>query len=83
MSDVEIPFVVISPDKNANLVRSVLQGHPEGLTRQQLCAKTHLPRTTIYDALVRLLDEKLVDRQEVIIARRKGRPKVYWSIQQR
>ncbi len=71
-------LVVIPSDKNTNLVQSALRAHPEGLTRSQLCKEIHLPRTTIYDALARLLALKRVTKDKVKNWR-KGRPRVCWK----
>jgi len=46
-----------------------------GLTREQLVKITHLPRTSIYDALKRLIDENDVITLPVLDRKRRGRPK--------
>ena len=49
----------------------------KGLSRTELCAKTGYPRTTVYDALVRLQIKKLVGKRVVKTGKR-GRPQIIW-----
>ncbi len=46
-----------------------------GLTREQLVKITHLPRTSIYVALKRLMEENEVITLPVLDRKRRGRPK--------
>ena len=46
-------------------------------TRMELCDKTGIPRTTIYDALTRLILKKIVIKYSNP-STSKGRPKVYY-----
>jgi len=49
------------------------------VTRNYLMAQLQAPRTTIYDALERLLDKGKVERSANLRVRgKKGRPYVYW-----
>ena len=48
-------------------------------TRMELCKKTGIPRTTIYDALDRLILKKVVIKYSTP-RRSKGRPKVFYQI---
>lgn len=48
-------------------------------TRKDLCEKTGIPRTTIYDALTRLILKKVVI-QFSTPRKSKGRPKVFYQI---
>lgn len=55
----------------------LLKSYPRGLTRGELKAKTGLPRTTLYDTLIRLWIKSRVNK----VARsngKKGRSNVYW-----
>ena len=46
-------------------------------TRMQLCDKTGIARTTIYDALTRLMVKKVVFKYTPPVTK-KGRPKVFY-----
>ncbi|MHA1988942.1 MAG: winged helix-turn-helix transcriptional regulator [Promethearchaeota archaeon] len=46
-------------------------------TRMQLCDKTGIARTTIYDALTRLMVKKMVFKYSPPVTK-KGRPKVFY-----
>jgi len=46
-------------------------------TRMQLCDKTGIARTTIYDALTRLMVKKFVFKYSPPVTK-KGRPKVFY-----
>jgi predicted transcriptional regulator len=46
-------------------------------TRMQLCNKTGIARTTIYDALTRLMVKKMVFKYSPPVTK-KGRPKVFY-----
>ncbi|MFW9906656.1 MAG: helix-turn-helix domain-containing protein [Candidatus Thorarchaeota archaeon] len=48
-------------------------------TRTELCKKTGIPRTTIYDALNRLILKKVVIKFSTP-RKTKGRPKVFYRI---
>ncbi|MHA2243755.1 MAG: helix-turn-helix domain-containing protein [Candidatus Hodarchaeales archaeon] len=48
-------------------------------TRKGLCNKTGIPRTTIYDALTRLILKKIVIKYSTP-SKSKGRPKVFYRI---
>ena len=48
-------------------------------TRKDLCKKTGIPRTTIYDALTRLILKKVVIKYSTP-SKSKGRPKVFYRI---
>lgn len=48
-------------------------------TRMELCKKTGIPRTTIYDALNRLILKKVVIKYSNP-RKTKGRPKVFYRI---
>ena len=48
-------------------------------TRKDLCKKTGIPRTTVYDALTRLILKKFV-RKYSTPSKSKGRPKVFYRI---
>ena len=48
-------------------------------TRSELCKKTGIPRTTIYDALNRLILKKVVIKFSTP-RKTKGRPKVFYQI---
>jgi predicted ArsR family transcriptional regulator len=51
------------------------------LTRRQLVNKLKTPRTTIYDNLVKLQKNKVVEKFSRNNGKR-GRPKVFWKIKQ-
>jgi len=48
-------------------------------TRMDLCKKTGIPRTTIYDALNRLMLKKVVIKYSTP-RKSKGRPKVFYKL---
>ncbi|MFX1285363.1 MAG: helix-turn-helix domain-containing protein [Promethearchaeota archaeon] len=48
-------------------------------TRMDLCKKTGIPRTTIYDALNRLMLKKVVVKYSTP-RKSKGRPKVFYKL---
>jgi len=52
--------------------------HSLGLTRSELVELTGVPRTTLYDNLVRLMLMRKVKRVSLKRAR-KGRPKIRWK----
>jgi predicted transcriptional regulator len=66
--------------KTVNLYAEILHQLMTGpCTREQLCAALHVPRTTAYDALERLLLAGDVTRANAQTGRR-GRPRVLWAI---
>lgn len=58
------------------VLEALLQIQPA--TRASLCKKTGIARTTIYDALTRLILKKIVTKYSVP-GNSKGRPKVYYK----
>jgi predicted ArsR family transcriptional regulator len=56
-----------------------LLGSKGPMTRGDMVAQLHSPRTTIYDYLARLMARNVVKR-EPIHADRRGRPKVLFSL---
>ncbi|MHA1225758.1 MAG: helix-turn-helix domain-containing protein [Candidatus Hodarchaeales archaeon] len=48
-------------------------------TRMELCRKTGIPRTTIYDSLTRLILSRKVSKYS-IPNKSKGRPRVFYKI---
>ena len=50
-------------------------------TRMDLCEKTGIPRTTIYDSLTRLMLKKVVIKYSSP-GKSKGRPKVFYQVVQ-
>lgn len=67
---------VISP-LQFNLIKILKTDGP--LTRRQLVKELERPRTTIYDNLVKLQKQKVVEKFSRNNGKR-GRPKVYWKI---
>ncbi|MHA2074978.1 MAG: helix-turn-helix domain-containing protein [Candidatus Hodarchaeales archaeon] len=59
------------------VLNALLENQPA--TRMELCAKTGIPRTTIYDALTRLILKKVVIKYSNP-STSKGRPKVYYRV---
>jgi predicted ArsR family transcriptional regulator len=49
------------------------------LPRDDIGKKLHLPRTTLYEALIRMQDENLI-RVEVEHTGKTGQPKKYWML---
>jgi predicted ArsR family transcriptional regulator len=49
------------------------------MTRKQLKKELNIPRTTIYDNLVKLQKRKLIEKYSKNNGKR-GRPKVFWKI---
>lgn len=60
-----------------NLIKTLKNDGP--LTRKQLVSDLKTPRTTIYDNLVKLQKQKVVEKFSRNNGKR-GRPKVYWKI---
>ncbi|MHA1203345.1 MAG: winged helix-turn-helix transcriptional regulator [Candidatus Heimdallarchaeum aukensis] len=49
------------------------------LTRDELVELTHIPRTTLYDNLARLIDEGYV-KKESVPRKTRGRPKILFKL---
>ena len=58
------------------LVFNALKEH-QPATRMDLCNKTGIARTTIYDALTRLMVKKVITKYTPPV-KKKGRPKVFY-----
>jgi predicted transcriptional regulator len=69
-------ILTITNQTDLNVLEALLQIQPA--TRASLCEKTGIPRTTIYDALTRLILKKVVTKYSVP-GKSKGRPKVYYK----
>ena len=76
--------VVMSPELEEeitplryNIIRALINDGP--LTRRELVKKLNRPRTTIYDNLFKLYKKKLIERYDST-EKKKGRPLVYWKI---
>ncbi|MBD3211116.1 MAG: hypothetical protein GF311_00795 [Candidatus Lokiarchaeota archaeon] len=69
-------FEIVSP-LQYNLLQILKNEGP--LTRKQLVNELNTPRTTIYDNLVKLQKQKVVEKFSRNNGKR-GRPKVYWKI---
>ncbi len=57
------------------IFKALIKNQPA--TRMQLCNKTGIARTTIYDALTRLMVKKMVFKYSPPVTK-KGRPKVFY-----
>jgi predicted transcriptional regulator len=74
----------VRPEEILNIIRNktdlrifnVLKEN-QPATRMQLCDKTGIARTTIYDALTRLMVKKVVFKYSPPVTK-KGRPKVFY-----
>ncbi|TXT61842.1 MAG: Sugar-specific transcriptional regulator TrmB [Promethearchaeota archaeon] len=69
-------FEIVTPLQH-NLLQILKNEGP--LTRKQLVNELNTPRTTIYDNLVKLQKQKVVEKFSRNNGKR-GRPKVYWKI---
>ena len=72
------PQVYISSFTNQTDLKvfTTLKEH-QPATRMELCDKTGIARTTIYDALARLMVMKIVTKYSPPVSK-KGRPKVFY-----
>lgn len=61
-----------------NLLLDLLEEHGQ-LTRSELVSLTHIPRSTLYDNLAKLISQGLVKKQTVPRSTR-GRPKVLFKL---
>ncbi|MEE9410623.1 MAG: ArsR family transcriptional regulator [Candidatus Heimdallarchaeota archaeon] len=64
--------------KLENLLLNLLSEHGP-LTRGELVSHTHIPRSTLYDNLAKLINEGLI-KKESIPRTTRGRPKVLFRI---
>lgn len=60
-----------------NLIKTLKNGGP--LTRRDLVKELKIPRTTIYDNLVKLQKRRLIEKFSRIDGKR-GRPLIFWKI---
>ncbi len=67
---------LISPIQNF-LIKTLKNNGP--LTRRELVSKLNIPRTTVYDNLIKLQKENIVKKFSRNNGK-KGRPKIYWEI---
>ena len=75
--DIESPESPIVNKTDLRVLKALIENQPA--TRMELCDKTGLPRTTIYDALTRLILRKVVVKYSNP-SKSKGRPKVYYRV---
>ncbi len=68
---------IITNKTDQVVLGALLESQPA--TRMDLCKKTGIPRTTIYDALTRLILKKVVIKYSTP-RKSKGRPKVFYKI---
>ena len=59
------------------VLNALIENQPA--TRMDLCEKTGIPRTTIYDSLARLIIKKVVIKYSNPSIS-KGRPKIYYKV---
>jgi len=69
---------IIDNKTDLTVLNALLADQPA--TRMDLCKKTGLPRTTIYDALTRLILKKVVMKYSTP-SKSRGRPKVFYRVQ--
>lgn len=55
----------------------LLKFYPDGLTREELKKLTGMPRTTLYDRLVKLWMKDLISKRSVKKGKQ-GRPEIKW-----
>ncbi|MFX1308351.1 MAG: MarR family transcriptional regulator [Promethearchaeota archaeon] len=60
-----------------NLIKTLKNGGP--LTRRDLVKELKIPRTTIYDNLVKLQKRRLIEKFSRTDGKR-GRPLIFWKI---
>lgn len=61
-----------------NLLINLLQEHGP-LTRNELVALTHIPRSTLYDNLAKMISNGIIEKESVPRSTR-GRPKVLFKL---
>jgi len=62
---------------DALIIRALLQGDAD---RAELVRRTGIPRTTIYDHLVRLIRSRIVGKRREHDGNRRGRPRVIFYL---
>jgi len=80
--DYELEHTTLSENELTNETDRIVLGalsEIQPTTRTELCKKTGIPRTTIYDALNRLILKKVVIKFSTP-RKTKGRPKVFYRI---
>ncbi|MHA2247973.1 MAG: helix-turn-helix domain-containing protein [Candidatus Hodarchaeales archaeon] len=80
--DFDLKHSILSDNKLTNETDRIVLGalsEIQPTTRTELCKKTGIPRTTIYDALSRLILKKVVIKFSTP-RKTKGRPKVFYRI---
>ncbi|MFX1514895.1 MAG: helix-turn-helix domain-containing protein [Promethearchaeota archaeon] len=78
----ELEHTILSDNELTNETDRIILGalsEIQPTTRTELCKKTGIPRTTIYDALNRLILKKVVIKFSTP-RKTKGRPKVFYRI---
>ena len=76
----QIKSIIMS--ENANDIKTYAVLYEKGrMTRAKLMKETGIARTTLYDALVRLIHKKLVYMYSEAVGD-VGRPKVYFALQE-
>ncbi|UCE13198.1 MAG: hypothetical protein JSV04_13550 [Candidatus Heimdallarchaeota archaeon] len=68
---------LVTNETDKIVLKALVDGQPA--TRMQLCERTGIPRTTIYDALTRLILKKVVIKYSNP-NKTKGRPKVFYRV---
>ena len=71
----EVTISIITNKTDLTIFNVLKENQPA--TRMQLCDKTGIARTTIYDALTRLMVKKMVFKYSPPVTK-KGRPKVFY-----
>ncbi|MHA2293165.1 MAG: helix-turn-helix domain-containing protein [Candidatus Hodarchaeales archaeon] len=74
---ITLPESLITNKTDLMVLRALLENQPS--TRMDLCKKTGIPRTTIYDALTRLILKKLVTKYSSS-NKSKGRPRIFYRV---
>ena len=80
--DIDLKHSILSDNELTNETDRIVLGalsEIQPTTRTELCKKTGIPRTTIYDALDRLILKKIVIKFSTP-RKTKGRPKVFYRI---
>ncbi|MFX0087193.1 MAG: helix-turn-helix domain-containing protein [Candidatus Hodarchaeota archaeon] len=71
------PERMIVNKTDITVLNALVENQPA--TRMDLCEKTGLPRTTIYDALTRLILKRIVVKYSKS-SKTRGRPKVFYRV---
>lgn len=67
-------------NKNSKRVYEFLEKQRIPVIRAVIVEETGIKWTTVYDALIRLEHEGLIEKRQLNLSKKKGRPPVYWAL---